>query len=151
MRLTHVKPRHVTHSPRQVATSFSEKVQLVRDFMVNLKAAGFGALIVHRRHNTLAMLISDFELKFKRKRVLYKAFEEAFTDTVRIIQYNYLILEIGYQEALKQNIPVIETNFTAITADDSCQEYVKIFNFLNQNNFGIPPYLANHCVKVSPS
>ena len=148
LRLTHVKPRHVTHSPRQPASTFSAKVRLVREFMANLKAAGFDALIMHRRHNTLAMLISDFELKFKRKSKLYEEFEEKFIDIVNILQYNYLILEIGYQEAVIQNISTIETNFTAVTAADSCQEYIKIFRVLNKNGFEIPPRLANTCAKV---
>jgi hypothetical protein len=144
-----VKPRHVTHSTRQVATTFSEKVQLVQEFMANLKASGFSALIVHRRHNTLAMLISDFELKFKRKDVLFNAFEEEFTNIVSILQYNYVILEIGYREAVRLNISIIETNFTAVTGENSCQEYVKIFNLLNSYNFEIPHRLVNNCVKVS--
>ena len=116
--------------------------------MADLKASGFGALIVHRRHNTLAMLISDFELKYKRRDVLYDAFETQFVEVKSIIQYNYLILEIGFQEALRLGIPVIQTNFSAVTGENSCDEYVKIFNVLNSYHFDIPARLVNNCVKV---
>ena len=149
LRFTHVKPRHVTHSSREVAKTFSEKVNLVKLFIKNLKTAGFRALIVHRRHNTLAMLISDFELFYKHKTAIHRAFKNKFIHVMSIIQYNRLILEIGYQEAIRVDIPVIETNFTAITGKDSCQEYLRIYQQLNIYGLDVPSHLVNNCTRVS--
>lgn len=149
LRFTHIKPRHVTHSDREIADTYYQKMALVHQFISNLQSAGFGALLVHRRHNTLAMLISDYELKFKRRDVRYSAFEKDFSaNMVDILKYNYMILEEGRQHAIHVGLPVIETNFTALTGDDSCGEYTKIFLWLNTLDFGISPELTNNCTKV---
>jgi hypothetical protein len=138
----------VTHSSRQAAETFTSKMDLVKVFMNNVKKAGFGVVIVHRRHNTLAMLISDFELKYKRKDLLYGAFEEQFTDVVSIIQYNFLALEVGHQEALKLRLPVIETDFKTMAGASTCGEFSKIFKLLHTYDL-IPADLVNSCKQVS--
>lgn len=122
----------------------------MHQFVRNLKTAGFGVLLVHRRPNTLAMLISDYELRYKQAGALrlQRVLERELTEVVCALQYHHVVLEEGLRAAVSTDLPVVETDFSALTGEGACVEYLRVFAAMNSLGLDIPPRLASSCEKA---
>ena len=117
--MTHVKPQHLVIDRSALATP--------EVFFAAVEAAGFRGVIVVRRQNHLARLVSSFENRIvewgygkgaasREDATVQKRALKFFADPIRVMEWEAAILERGAAEAKRLGLDVVELDFVDVVA-----------------------------------
>lgn len=156
--LLHVKPEHVILHDYQnrfpgisgiwneeTLVNVSHSAIAIRQLFGQLRQSSFDVVIVNRRHNLLASLISNIEL-LKDKTDIHSTAEN-ISNVYEILRWMHCYLEYGVLVAkdVFRKVIVLETDFDSITENvcDVIEQIVVNLAKIRPKRNALPPFLAN--------
>lgn len=138
--VAHIKPQHVWLT--------RSSLRAPEELMVVAAKVGFSTVVVLRRQNHLARLVSSFENRLKERRMQVdkarKLAQWFFATPRRTIEWESAMLEIGAQSAMTLGFAhVIQLDFHDVTASLLCSQVERIFELLGQSSAPCVPTIAH--------
>lgn len=138
--VTHIKPQHVWLA--------KSSLRAPQQMMAAAAKVGFSAVVVLRRQNHLARLVSSFENRLKERRLqVDKARKLAawfFATPRRTIEWESAMLEIGAQSAMMLGFAhVFQLDFIDVTASFLCSQVKRILELFGETSAPCVPSIAH--------